>query len=164
MFHTSALVPRTGRERIPCSSLHTHPMGYKSQKVVLFTQLVKFTLPLDHTFKYARYSRYLYFSCGAQDRRRTNTSSLHAHPMGSKSQNVVLFTYPVNLPLFPLPLDHTFKYARYPIGILDCDVPTVVGEILSDSVAFKTQSGEESSSSGRFNPVGCLQQLGCLGS
>ena len=28
----------------------------------------------------------------------------------------------------------------------------------------KTQSGEESSSSGRFNPVGRLQQSGCLGS
>ena len=29
---------------------------------------------------------------------------------------------------------------------------------------LKTQSGEENSSSGRFNPVGCLQQSGCLGS
>ena len=29
---------------------------------------------------------------------------------------------------------------------------------------LKTQSGEESSSSGRFNPVGRLQQSGCLGS
>ena len=27
----------------------------------------------------------------------------------------------------------------------------------------KTQSSEESSSTGRFNPVGCLQQSGCLG-
>ena len=29
---------------------------------------------------------------------------------------------------------------------------------------LKTQSGEENSSSGRFNPVGRLQQSGCLGS
>ena len=29
---------------------------------------------------------------------------------------------------------------------------------------LKMQSGEESSSSGRFNPVGRLQQSGCLGS
>ena len=28
---------------------------------------------------------------------------------------------------------------------------------------LKTQSGEENSSSGRFNPVGRLQQSGCLG-
>ena len=28
---------------------------------------------------------------------------------------------------------------------------------------LKTQSGEENSSSGRFNPVGHLQQSGCLG-
>ena len=30
--------------------------------------------------------------------------------------------------------------------------------------SLKTQSGEESSSSGRFNPVGPLQQSRCLGS
>ena len=29
---------------------------------------------------------------------------------------------------------------------------------------LKTQSGEDSPSSGRFNPVGRLQQSGCLGS
>ena len=39
---------------------------------------------------------------------------------------------------------------------------TVVGKSLSDSGAFKIRSGEESSSSGCFNPVGRLQQSGCL--
>ena len=44
------------------------------------------------------------------------------------------------------------------------DVCTVVGRTRLDSGAFKMQSGEESSSSGCFNPVGRLQQSGCLGS
>ena len=49
-------------------------------------------------------------------------------------------------------------------GFQTAKFPNVVGKILSDSGAFKKQSGGESSSSGRFNPVGRLQQSGCLGS
>ena len=49
-------------------------------------------------------------------------------------------------------------------GFWSAEFPTNVGKILSDSGAFKKCSlhGEENSLSGRFNPVGRLQQSGCL--
>ena len=42
--------------------------------------------------------------------------------------------------------------------------PTIVGKSFRIEDRSETQSGEESSSSGCFNPVGRLQQSGCLGS
>ena len=43
-------------------------------------------------------------------------------------------------------------------GFRTAKFPTVAGKILPIQEHLNTQSGEESSLSGRFNPVGCLQQ------
>ena len=46
----------------------------------------------------------------------------------------------------------------------NCSLNMLSGKAFRIEESLETQCGEESSSSGCFSPVGCLQQSGCLGS
>ena len=87
--------------------------------------------------------------------------------------NTYVFEYTCVSPAHTRVLGHMkyigiFIYSQYlkgQIGILDCEVSNCCWKkSVWIQERLKTQSGEESSSPGRFNPVGPLQQSGCLGS